>query len=52
VPILCPKYVRNIETYLKISNSVEILNLKKTGVLQTISIIFYTLDFSAASYTR
>jgi hypothetical protein len=25
VPKLCPKFVRNIETYLKISNSIEII---------------------------
>jgi hypothetical protein len=49
---LCPKDVRNIETYLKISNSIEIQEPLKTRVLQRISIVFYALRFFAASYTR
>ena len=52
VPKLCPKYVRNIETYLKISNSIEILGPLKTGLLLDICIIVCSLHFSAASYTR
>jgi hypothetical protein len=52
VPKLCPKYVRNIETYLKISNSIEILEPLKMSRLQSNSIIFCALCFSAASYTR
>jgi len=52
VPKLCPKYVRNIETYLRISKSIEIREPLKTRVSQGNYIIFYTLDFSAASYTR
>jgi len=35
-----------------ISKSIEILEPLKTGLLQGISIIFYILDFSAATYTR
>ena len=50
--LLCPKYVRNIETYLKISNSIEIQERSKTSPLQSNSIIFCILVFSAASYTR
>jgi len=49
---LCPKVIRNIETYLKISNSIEIREPLKTRILQRISIIFCALRFSAASYTR
>jgi hypothetical protein len=52
VPKLCPKDVRNIKTYLKISNSIEIREPLKTRVSQRNYIIFYTLRFSAASYTR
>lgn len=52
VPKLCPEYVRNIKTYLKISNSIEILKALKTGTFPRNSIIFYTLGSSAASYTR
>jgi hypothetical protein len=52
VPKLCPKYVRNIKTYLKTSQSVEIGKTLKTGILHGKSIIFYTLAFAAASYTR
>jgi hypothetical protein len=41
---LCPN--------LKISNSIEIQNAGKTVVAHGILFIFYTLAFSAASYTR
>jgi len=52
VPKLCPKSVRNIETYLKISNSIEIQNALKTASFQWNYIIICILTFSAASYTR
>jgi hypothetical protein len=52
VPKLCPKIIRNIKTYLKISNSIEILEPLKIGLFNSNFIIFYTLAFSAASYTR
>jgi hypothetical protein len=52
VPKLCPKSVRNIETYLTISNSIKVRELLKTRFLHGNSIIFCTLRFSAASYTR
>jgi hypothetical protein len=52
VPKLCPKYVGNIETYLKKSNSIEILEPLKPRVFSWISFIFYTLASSAASYTQ
>jgi hypothetical protein len=52
VPKLCPKDVRNIETYLKISNSIEMPQPRKTGLLLDILIIFCAIHFSAASYTR
>jgi hypothetical protein len=35
-PKLCPKDVKNIETYLKKSNSIESLKLLKTQVLQAV----------------
>jgi len=38
--------------YLKISNSIEILERLKMTLLQSNSIIFYTLASSAASTTR
>jgi hypothetical protein len=49
---LCPKIIRNIEMYLKISKSIEILESLKTRILLRISIIICNLAFSAASYTR
>jgi hypothetical protein len=49
VPKLCPKSVRNIETYLKISNFIEIQNARKTAFNQRNFIIFCALCFSAAS---
>jgi len=52
VPKLCPKYVRNIETYLTISKSIEILNPLKMCLLQENSIILYVLAFSAASIEK
>jgi hypothetical protein len=52
VPNLCPKYVRNIETYLTISNSIEIQDARKTASVQWNSLIFYILDFFAASFIR
>ncbi len=38
--------------YLTLSNSIETREPLKMGLLQSTYIIFYTLDFSAASYTR
>jgi hypothetical protein len=52
VPKLCPKSVRNIETYLTISNSIEMLKTLKMGLFPWMSIIIFMLAFSAASYTR
>ena len=49
---LCPKYVRDIKTNLKISKSIKIQAAPKKGAFQRNSIIFYTLAFFAASYTR
>jgi hypothetical protein len=49
---LCPKCVRDIETYLKISNSIEMLETLKMGLLQWKSIIIFMSAFSTASYTR
>jgi len=52
VPKLCPKYVRDIKTYLKISNSIEILERLKMSLLKSNSIIFYAIGSSAVSCTR
>jgi hypothetical protein len=52
VPKLCPKYVRNIKTYLIISNSIEILDPKKIGLLQGKSFIFCAFASDVAAYTR
>jgi len=52
VPKLCPKIIKNIKTYLKISNSIEILEPLKIGLFNSNFIIFYTLAFSAASLTQ
>jgi hypothetical protein len=52
VPKLCPKYVRDIQAYLKISNSIETPEPLKTSLLQCNSFILFTLDFSTASYKR
>ncbi len=52
VPKLCPKYVRNIKTYLIISKPIEILEPRKLGLLQRNFIIFFALRFRGASYTR
>jgi hypothetical protein len=49
---LCLKIIRNIEMYLKISKSIEIMEPKKTGLLKRNLIIIYTLAFFAASSTR
>ena len=51
VPKLCPKYVRNIKTYLTESNSIEIRNAPRTAYFQRKSTIICALCFSAASYT-
>jgi hypothetical protein len=52
VPKLCPKDVRNIETYLKKSNSIEIQNAPRTTCFPRIHTIICALRFFAASYTR
>jgi hypothetical protein len=52
VPKLRPRDVRNIDTYLKKSNAIEILEPTKIGSPLWNSFIFYTLAFSAASSTR
>jgi hypothetical protein len=52
VPKLCPKDVRNIETYLKISKLIEILEPLKTSAFLSNVIVFFRLDFSVASTTR
>ena len=49
---LCPKDVRNFETYLKESNSTEMLEPLKADLFRIIFIFFFTLRFFAASYTR
>jgi len=49
---LCPKYGRNIETYLNISKSIEILESLKTDNIRGNVIIICLLAFYAASYTR
>jgi hypothetical protein len=52
MPKLCPKYGRDIKAYLKISNSIEILEALKTRILLWISFIICAFRFSAASCTR
>ena len=52
VPKVCPKYVRNIKTYLKISKLIEILEPLKMSVFLGNVIVFFRLAFSTASFTR
>jgi len=52
VPKLCPKDIRDIETYLKISNSIEIQNPRKTACVQRNYLIICTLRLFSTSYTR
>jgi hypothetical protein len=52
VPKLCPKYVRNIKTHPKISNSIEIQNAPRTTCFPRIHTIICALRFSVASTTR